>query len=118
MPTTDPTAYLGNMSEASVNRFAEKPWWAAVARPINTTASQRLPVIGAKITGTTQSAQVSNAVLRAAPTDQPRFISHELCQPPATDPTSAIRYTVIIGLPISLMSTLNNSFINLGNQNK
>ena len=41
--------------------------------------------------GTTQSAQMSMAVLRAAFTLQPRLISEEESQPPPTLPTSATR---------------------------
>ena len=55
--------------------MAEKPWCAAVARPISNTAPHTLDTIGAKITGGTQSAHTSIAVLRARLTDQPRPIS-------------------------------------------
>src|SRR5262249_55987927 len=91
MPTTDPTARRGNMSDVSVNRLAEKPWCAAAARPIRPTATHMSDTTGANDTGTTHTAQTSRAVLRAALADQPRFSSHDENQPPATEPTSAIR---------------------------
>ena len=31
-PTTEPTAWRGNMSDVSVKRFADQPWWAEAAR--------------------------------------------------------------------------------------
>jgi|GEM_PF-2462414 len=41
MPTTDPSARLGNISEASVKRFADQPSCAAAANETRATASQR-----------------------------------------------------------------------------
>ena len=37
-PTTEPTACRGNVSETSVNRFADQPWCAAAAMLIMPTA--------------------------------------------------------------------------------
>ena len=48
-------------------------------------------VKAAKDTGVTASAQISIANLRPALTDQPRAISRDESQPPATLPTSASR---------------------------
>jgi hypothetical protein len=91
MPATEPTARRGNMSEVSVNRLAEKPWWAAAARPIRPTAAHMSGTTGASDTGTTHNAHASRAVLRAAFVVQPRFSSADDSQPPATEPTSARR---------------------------
>src|SRR5262245_6551378 len=88
-PTTEPTARRGNMSEVSVNRLQENPWWAAVASPIRNTAVHGLSTSGAAVTGTTKIAQVNIAVLRAAFVVQPRAKSHELSHPPQIDPTVA-----------------------------
>ena len=75
-------------------------------------------LVDASGTGTTQSAQMSIVNLRAAFVDHPALISHELIQPPATEPTVAITYTVTIGRPIVLRSTLNRSCMNGENQNR
>ena len=66
MPTTEPTAYRGNMSEAMVKMFADQPWCAAAARVTKATASHIEVAREAKTMGTTQSAQINMAVLRAA----------------------------------------------------
>src|SRR5216117_2528369 len=90
-PTTDPTACRGNMSDDSVNRFADQPWCAAVARLISATADHIPCARAAKTIGTTASAQPSIAVLRDALTLQPRRISVDDSQPPPTLPISAIK---------------------------
>src|SRR5947207_6936490 len=85
-PTTEPTARRGKRSEATVNKLADQPWWAAVAMLMRATAVQRLVVSGAKVTGRTHRAQMSMAVLREALMDQPIFIRREEIQPPPTLP--------------------------------
>src|SRR5882724_8996200 len=104
MPTTDPTALRGNISEVVVKRFADQPWCAAAASPTRSTAIQTLEAFAANTTGTTASAQINIAVLRARFIVAPRLIIEEESQPPATLPTSAIRYTVISGNPTFLRS--------------
>lgn len=71
--------------------MAEKPWWAAVARPMISTATQTLSAKAAKPTGTAQSAQISIAVLRALFRSKPIFIRREERKPPPTLPTSDSR---------------------------
>lgn len=77
MPTTEPTACFGNISEAIVKIFADQPWCAAAAMPIKTTAVQRFEVIEAKMIGTTASAQTSIAA----------FLDLLIVQPRLTDST-------------------------------
>src|SRR5688500_19988913 len=89
MPTTEPTARRGNISDVVVNRFADQPWWAAAAIPMISTASQRLFTFEAKITGVTARAQISIAVLRERLIVQPRLMNFDEIQPPPTLPTSA-----------------------------
>src|SRR5215471_7760523 len=91
MPTTDPTALRGNMSELVVKMLADHPWCAAAARPTKSTATQTFDALAANTTGTTASAQISIAVLRARLIVKPRLIIDEDIQPPATLPMSAIR---------------------------
>ena len=91
MPTTEPTARRGNMSEAVVKMLADQPWWADVASPTRATATHRLEAREANTIGTTHSAQMSIAVLRPAFTLQPRLMSDEDSQPPPMLPTSATR---------------------------
>src|SRR5262245_60819996 len=86
-PTTDPTACLGNMSDASVNAFADQPWCAAVARLMIATAPQTPWTCVVKTIGTTPIAQTSIAVLRAALTVHPRLMSVDDSHPPPTLPT-------------------------------
>src|SRR6185503_4797248 len=81
-PTTDPTARRGNMSEVSVKMLADQPWWAEAARATSPTATQRLEAREAKTIGTTATAQISIAVLRAAFTVHPRLMREEDSQPP------------------------------------
>src|SRR6267143_1486348 len=87
MPTTEPTARRGNMSEAMVKIFADHPRCAAAASPTKPTATQRLFTFAAKIIGVTASAQTSIVVLRAALIDQPRLMRVEDSQPPPILPT-------------------------------
>src|SRR5689334_14355521 len=91
IPTTDPTALRGNMSDVVVKRLHDHPWCAAAARPISTTATQSFDVCAAKTIGTTASAQINIAALRPPLMVQPRLISDDESQPPPTLPTSAIR---------------------------
>src|SRR5262245_1190898 len=77
IPTTEPTACFGNMSEVIVKIFADQPWCAAAAMPINITATHKFEVIDANTIGTTASAQISMAVLRLLLMLQPRLISVE-----------------------------------------
>src|ERR1043166_9005602 len=90
IPTTDPTALRGNMSEVSVNRLADQPWWAAAAKLIMSTAVHLPTPAAAKTTGTTHSAQINIAVLRALFDVQPFLIKCEDIQPPPTLPMSAM----------------------------
>src|SRR5690348_6020565 len=91
MPTTDPTARGGNMSETPANRFADQPWCAAVASPIKATTTHRFEIRETNRIGSTEQAQMSIAVLRARFTDHPRLMSDDDNQPPATLPASAIK---------------------------
>ena len=91
MPTIEATARLGNMSEESVKRFAEKPWCAAAARPMMRTADHRPSTLVAKTIGGTHNAQTSMATLRLTLTVEPRSINEDDIQPPATLPNAAIR---------------------------
>src|SRR3954463_6171777 len=87
IPTTLPTAARGNISDAVVNRFADQPWCAAVARLTNPTTTHMLVMEGARTTGTTARAHTSMAVLRAALMVQPRSISVDESHPPPMLPT-------------------------------
>src|ERR1700693_6417886 len=82
MPTTEPTARRGNISDAVVNRFADHPWCAAAASPTRPTASQRLLTPETKTIGVTIRAQINIAVLRARLIVHPRLIRLEESQPP------------------------------------
>src|SRR2546426_9351502 len=90
MPTTEPTARRGNISEASVKIFADHPWWAAAASPIRATTNHRFLTLETRMIGVTHNAQSSIAVLRALLMVQPRLIRLEESQPPPMLPTSAI----------------------------
>src|ERR1700691_4175905 len=90
MPTTDPTALLGNMSEVVVKRFADHPWWAAVARlsrPMATHSELNLP---ATKMGTTAQAQTSIAVSRAPAGVRPSLRTGTGSQPPQILPTEDV----------------------------
>src|SRR5207248_107741 len=89
MPTTEPTARRGNMSDAIVKMFALQPWCAAAARLMSATASHKFEACAANIIGTTDNAQTSIATLRDLFTVQPRLMSDDESQPPPIDPTSA-----------------------------
>src|SRR5262245_63811497 len=91
MPTTEPTAWRGNMSDVVVKMFADQPWCAPAAIPTNDTAIQTFEAFAANTTGTTASAQINIAVLRARLTLTPRLIIEDDNQPPATLPASAIK---------------------------
>src|SRR5687768_16497449 len=91
IPTTDPTAYRGNISDVVVKRLHDQPWCAAAAMPISTTATHRFDVCAAKTIGTTARAQINIANLRAALIVQPRLIRDDESQPPPMLPTSARR---------------------------
>src|SRR5580692_8386818 len=88
-PTTDPTALRGNKSEASVYRFADQPWCAAVATPTSATASHMFVCARpTKITDVTATAQISMAAARARLVVHPRFTRAAEIQPPPIDPTA------------------------------
>src|SRR5688572_19072852 len=89
IPTTEPTARRGNMSDVSVNKLADQPWWAAAANPTRNTATQRWDVYEAKTIGTTHTAQMIIAVLRARLGVHPIFSKRDEIQPPPMLPTSA-----------------------------
>src|SRR6195256_4673341 len=89
IPTIEPTARRGNISEAVVKRFADHPWCAAAARPTRPTATQRCFTLEANMIGVTASAHSSIAVLRARLMVHPRLIKFDDSQPPPMLPTSA-----------------------------
>ena len=91
MPTTEATALRGNISELSVKRFADQPWWAEAASAMIRTATHWLDTFAANITGTTHSAHTNIAVLRARLVVQPCLIQYDDIQPPPMLPTSASR---------------------------
>src|SRR5882672_8541053 len=97
IPTTLPTAARGNISLTVVKMFALQPWCAASASPRIATTVHMLFTYGTAKTGTTQIAQISMVVLRAAFTLQPRLIRCDDIQPPATLPMVDALYTTIIG---------------------
>ena len=74
IPTTEPTARRGNMSDARVKMLADQPWWAAAARPMSPTAAHSEVTWVANTIGITHRAQTSMVVLRAALIDQPHLI--------------------------------------------
>ena len=65
-PITEPTAFLGNKSEATVNIFADHELCAAAASAISATLNGKEPVNGTSITGKTSKAVPSIVHLRAA----------------------------------------------------
>src|SRR3954469_23867240 len=81
-PATDPTARLGNMSDTSVYRLDENPWWAARARPTMATTSHGLGMVDAMPAGMTSTAQISSDALRARFTSHPRWIMADDSHPP------------------------------------
>src|ERR1044071_7397258 len=88
-PTTDATAWRGNMSLTVVNRLADHHWCAPAATATTPTATQRLWAVGASVVGTMHNAAMSNAVLRPRLTLWPRLMSAPETHPPVIDPTSA-----------------------------
>ena len=74
-----------------MSRLLEKPWWAAVARPMIATALHKLSTWAANAIGVTNSAQTSNVTFRAALRLKPRRSRPVDSQPPATLPKSDIR---------------------------
>src|SRR5579863_4270705 len=87
IPTTEPTAALGKVSEGSVNRFADQPWCAAAANPTRPTTTHRWLENGAQTTGTTANEQISKAILRAKFGVLPRRKKIAESQPPPILPT-------------------------------
>src|SRR3972149_2351178 len=83
IPTTEPTARRGNISETVVKRFADHPWCAEAASPTISTAPQREATWEANTMGITASAQINMAVLRPLCTVHPLLISAEEIHPPA-----------------------------------
>src|ERR1035437_3901461 len=91
-PTTVETVVEGNMSVGVAKRFADHPWWAAVASENSAMAGHGLvvkmtPKYGTKRMGTTSSAQMSMADLRPALTVWPHWMIKPESQPPPMDPT-------------------------------
>src|ERR1039458_10744308 len=81
IPTTVATTRFGNMSETIVNKLAAQPWWDAAARPMTKVASQRWEACAAKITGATQRAQMSRAVLdRKSTRPELQSLRHLVCR--------------------------------------
>src|SRR5213594_1046485 len=91
MPTTEATVFDGNMSEAVVNRFADHPWWADVARLTSATGRIGLLTNTAVTARGMQAAAKSMAAFRALPASQPLRIRRPEIQPPPTLPKSAAR---------------------------
>src|SRR5207249_14173 len=118
IPTTLATAARGNMSDAVVNRLADQPWCAAVARLTSATTTHMLFSDGAKITGTTARAHASMVVLRAAFTVQPRWIRLDENHPPAILPTLEAVYTTMVGIRMSSRPSPKLSWRYLGNQKR
>src|SRR5205085_1076270 len=111
-PDTDPTACLGNMSDTSVYRFELNPWWAASASPASRTDVHMPATVDASTLGTTHTAQMSRAVLRAKLTDAPRWIMALDSHPPAMLPTLASVYATTSGPRTWARSTPCRSFRN------
>src|SRR5689334_13997130 len=86
IPTTEATSRLGKMSEDSVKRFADQPWWAEVETEISVSASQMLSVKTAAIPAGMEKAHTAMAVLRPAFTLQPLRMRKPDSQPPPTLP--------------------------------
>src|SRR6476620_4976685 len=91
MPTTEPTARRGNMSEVVVKRLHDHPWCAAAAKPIKPTATQRFFTFETKMIGVTARAQINIAVLRERLMVQPRLMKVDDSHPPPILPMSATR---------------------------
>src|SRR3954451_3526952 len=91
MPTTEPIAPRGNMSDASVNMLHDQPWCAAAARLISATACHSDVAFETSAIGVTSTAHVNIAVLRAAFTLQPPAIRRDDSQPPKMLPMSEAR---------------------------
>ena len=89
IPTALPTVRRGNISDANVNRFADHPWCAEVAKLISATTSQRLVENGAYKTGSMHNAQISMVIFLAKLMLDPRLISPEDSQPPPMLPKLA-----------------------------
>src|SRR5881227_1391239 len=62
IPTTEATSFLGKMSDASVNKFADHPWWADVATEISASATHGLFENTATIPAGIKNAQTAIAV--------------------------------------------------------
>src|SRR4051812_26557232 len=89
IPTMEPTARRGNMSDDRVNMLHDQPWWAAVAGEISAPAGNTNEPRETATRGVTAIAQMSMAVLRAALRRQPRFSRVDETHPPPMLPTSA-----------------------------
>src|SRR3954468_13162291 len=89
-PVTLATAFLGNMSDTVVNRFADHAWCAAPARPIRHTVTQMLSTLVTKKIGSTHSAKMNIETLRARVTVQPSFARYPGTQPPKIESTVMI----------------------------
>ena len=77
IPTTELTARFGKMSDAVVKMCALQAWCAAAARLISATACQMFVANLAENIGTTQSAKISMAILRALNIGIPFLINQD-----------------------------------------
>src|SRR5258706_9898059 len=99
IPTTDPTALRGNMSEEVVKRLADHPWWAPAARPINATAAHNDLTLATVKMGSTRQAQTNMAATRAWLAESPRRRKGVGNQPPPILPITEMLYTMMSGSP-------------------
>src|SRR5258705_7589325 len=99
MPTTEPTAPRGNMSDVSVNMLHDHPWCAAAARLISATASHKVLAFDTSAIGATTNAHLNFTVFGAAFTGQPCVISRDETHRPKSLPISDAEYTATGGNP-------------------
>src|SRR3954462_6418848 len=76
-PTTELTAFFGNMSGTIAKIFALHAWLAAAERLMSATTNHILVVYLVVMIGITQIAEISSAILRALCTFHPFLINHE-----------------------------------------
>src|SRR5579872_5562997 len=91
MPFTLPSALFGNTSDVVVNKFAENPWCADVARLNKQIAKVTLGTITPVTAIGIAAAQMNIAVFRALLLVQPRFIRNPESQPPPMLPKHATK---------------------------
>ena len=82
MPTTELTDCLGNISEAMVNILVAHAWCTATTVLIRATAIQTLDIYCAPSMDSSMIAKISNTVLRALSTAQPRYNNTDEKYPP------------------------------------